>query len=298
MFRRTIPLASPLSLAQTLGPLRLGQSDPTMVLSPTRALMATRTPDGPATVDVQHYDDVLEVEAWGDGAEWALAQAPAALGVLDDAAGFHPSHPAVRQLHEAASGLRLPRTALVFDAVLSALLRHQATPFEARRSFQQLVERWGEPAPGPGGLRLRPAAHGLAALGEYELHAAGVEAQRADALKRASAHASRIEAAVVLPGPEMRAALELIPGITAWTAAEAARVAAGDSDAIDLGDPAQRKLIGHTLRGGPEPSEEQVHELLEEFRGQRGRVCVLIEWAALSSPLGLGEPRTSFPAPH
>ncbi|MSO86680.1 MAG: DNA-3-methyladenine glycosylase 2 family protein [Acidimicrobiia bacterium] len=298
MFRRTIPLASPLALEQTLAPLRLGQSDPTMVLSPTRVLLATRTPDGPATVEVQHCDDAIEVEAWGDGAEWALAQAPAALGVLDDPADFHPSHPVVRQLHEAANGLRLPRTALVFDAVLSALLRHQVTRFEARRSFQQLVERWGEPAPGPGGLRLRPDAHVLAALGEYELHAAGVEAHRADALKRASAHASRIEATAALPGPEMRAALELIPGITAWTAAESARVAAGDSDAIGLGDPAQRKLIGHTLRGGPEPSDEQLLELLEEFTGQRGRVCVLIEWAALSSPLSLGEPRTSFPAPR
>ncbi len=298
MSRRTIPLASPLELEQSLAPLRLGQSDPTMALSHSMVLWSTRTPEGPATIEVHHREQALEVEAWGDGADWALTQAPASLGVLDDRAGFDPAHPVVRRLHEASPGLRLPRTALVVDAVLSAVLRHHVTRFEARRSFQQLAERWGEPAPGPGGLRLRPEAHVLAALGEYELHAAGVDARCADALKRASAHASRIEATTDLPGPAMRTALAVIPGITAWTAAEAARVSVGDADAIDIGDPAQAKLISHTLGGAPEPSDEELLELLDEFTGHRGRVCVLIESAGFASPVGGSQPGPPFLAPE
>jgi 3-methyladenine DNA glycosylase/8-oxoguanine DNA glycosylase len=224
------------------------------------------------------------VEAWGDGAPWALDAAPTALGVLDDRAGFAPSHPVVADLHRHADGLRLPRTQRVVEALVPAILSQRVTGFEARRSFRQLVERWGEPAPGPGGLRVPPAPDVVAELGYYDLHVVGVEKKRADTLKRACAHATRLEAAGALPSATLRERLEAVPGIGPWTSAEVARLARGDADAVSVGDFHLKNLVAHTLAGEPRGTDERMLELLEPFAGHRGRVCLLIETAGLTAP--------------
>ncbi len=284
MARRTIPLPFALDLRRSLRPVRLGKHDPTVNLVRDNMLRASRTPDGPATLRVEHLGDRLEVEAWGDGAEWALAMAPSALGILDDRAGFAPSHPVVAGLHRHADGLRLPRTQRVLEALVPAILSQRVTGFEAKRAFRQLVERWGEPAPGPGGLRLPPAPEVIAELGYYELHVLGVEKKRADTLKRACAHAARLEAAGERSTAELRERLEAIPGVGLWTSAEVARLAHGDADAVSVGDFHLKNLVAFALAGEPRGTDDRMLELLEPFDGHRGRVCLLIESAGVSAP--------------
>src|SRR5690606_32252616 len=132
----------------------------------------------------EHQGDRIEVVAWGDGATWALETAPGLLGCLDDRAGFEPAHAVLRRAHRELPGLRLPRTGRVLDALVPAVLSQRVTGFEAKRSYRLLVERWGEPAPGPLGLFLPPAPREIAQLGYYELHVVGVEKKRADVLRR------------------------------------------------------------------------------------------------------------------
>src|SRR5688572_17020193 len=122
MPRRSIPLPFALDLRRSMRPLRLGKHDPTINLVDGTMVRATRTPDGPATMQVEHQGDRLEVEAWGDGAEWVLDMAPSTLGLLDDRTGFDPEHPVVAGLHRRADGLRLPRTERVVEALLPAIL--------------------------------------------------------------------------------------------------------------------------------------------------------------------------------
>lgn len=284
MPRRTIPLPHVLDLQRSLRGLRLGAHDPTVLLGGGTMVRATRTPSGPATIRVEHTGDRLEVEAWGDGAEWALSTAPGALGVLDDQAGFAPDHPLVAELHHQNPGLRLPATHRVVEALVPAILSQRVTGFEAQRSYRQLVERWGEPAPGPGGLTVPPAPRVIAELGYYELHVVGVEKKRADTLKRACAHASRIEAAGALASAELRARLEAIPGIGAWTSAEVARLALGDADAVSVGDFHLKNLVTFALAGEPRGTDDRMLELLEPFAGHRGRVCLLLESAGITAP--------------
>jgi 3-methyladenine DNA glycosylase/8-oxoguanine DNA glycosylase len=284
MSRRTIPLPFALDLRRSLSPLRLGKHDPTIELRRDALLRASRTPDGPATLRVEHHGDRLEVEAWGDGAGWALEWAPSALGVLDERQGFDPVHPVVRDLHRAADGLRLPRTGLVLEALVPAILSQRVTGFEAKRSFRQLVERWGEPAPGPGGLTLPPPADVIAELGYYDLHVVGVEKKRADTLKRACAHATRLEAAGAQSTADLRARLESIPGVGVWTSAEVARLAHGDADAVSVGDFHVKNLVAFALAGEPRGTDDRMLQLLEPFAGHRGRVCVLIESAGITAP--------------
>ena len=77
------------------------------------------------------------------------------------ARGFDPRDDVVARLHRDADGLRLPaHRPIVLDALVPAILSQRVTGFEAKRSYRTLVERWGEPAPGPGDLRLTPPAGG------------------------------------------------------------------------------------------------------------------------------------------
>ncbi len=284
MERRTIPLPFAIDLADTLSPLRLGRADPTMLVSDSVLLHASRTPDGPATLRAQRQGDRFEVEAWGDGARWAMDHAPGLLGCLDDRAGFDPQHPVVRGLHHQAPGMRLPRSGLVVDALIRAVLSQHVTAFEAKRSFRLLVERWGEAAPGPGGLVMPPDPRRISELAYYDLHVVGVEKKRADVLRRVCAHAGRLDAIAAAAPAELRSRLEAIPGVGAWTSAEVARVVVGDPDAVSVGGHDLKHIVAWALASETRGSDTRMLELLEPFAGHRGRVCRLLERSRIAPP--------------
>jgi len=284
MPKRSITLPFALDLRRSLRPLRLGKHDPTILLAATTMLRATRTAAGVATVRVDHQGDRLVVEAWGDGAELVLEQAPAWLGLHDDRRGFAPTDPVVGELHRHADGLRLPRTDRVVEALVPAILSQKVTGFEAKRAHRQLVERWGEPAPGPGGLLVLPRADVIAELGYYDLHVIGVEKRRADTLKRAAAHGTRLEAAGERGTGPLRDRLQAIPGIGPWTVAEVTRLAHADADAVSVGDLHLKHLVSWALAGEPRGTDDRMLELLEPYAGHRGRVCLLIETSGISAP--------------
>jgi 3-methyladenine DNA glycosylase/8-oxoguanine DNA glycosylase len=284
MSRRTISLPFAVDLRRSLVPLRLGKHDPTVAIAPGAVALTMRTPGGTAAVTARHRGDHLEVEAWGDGAEWALDSAPGLLGCLDDRAGFDPTDGLLARLHRDADGLRLPRTGRVLDALVPAVLSQRVTGFEAKRSYRQLVERWGEPAPGPTGLQVAPSPGTIAELGYYDLHVVGVEKKRADALRRVCAHAARLEVVGRESPDELRARLEAIPGVGRWTSAEVARVALGDADAVSVGDFHLKHLVAWALAGEPRGTDDRMLQLLEPHRGHRGRVCTLLETSGLTAP--------------
>jgi 3-methyladenine DNA glycosylase/8-oxoguanine DNA glycosylase len=284
MPRRSLKLPFALDLSRSLGSMRLGKHDPTILLGDRAVLWASRMPSGPATIRVEHHGDRVELEAWGDGADDALERAPASLGLLDDRTGFEPGHPLVEELHRGAEGLRLPRTDRVLEALVPAILSQRVTGFEAKRAYHQLIERWGEPAPGPGDLRLLPRSDVIAELPYYDLHVIGVEKKRADTLQRACAHAKGLEAAGERGTATLRDRLLAIPGIGVWTVAEVTRLAHGDADAVSVGDYHLKHLVSWALAGEPRGTDDRMLELLEPFVGHRGRVCVLLESSGISAP--------------
>jgi len=284
MPRRTIPLPFAIDLRRSLGALRLGKHDPTISIQPASVAVAMQTPDGDAAVVARIEGDRLEVDAWGDGADWALETAPGLLGCLDDRDGFDPVDPVVRRLHRDADGLRLPRTGRVLDALIPAVLSQRVTGFEAKRSYRQLVERWGRDAPGPTGLRLAPRPETIAELGYYDLHVIGMEKKRADALQRVCAHANRLETLATVAPLELRSRLEAISGVGVWTSAEVARVVLGDADAVSVGDFHLKHLVSWALAAEPRGTDDRMLQLLEPYLGHRGRVCTLLESSGLSAP--------------
>jgi 3-methyladenine DNA glycosylase/8-oxoguanine DNA glycosylase len=296
--------------AGTVGALPMGRHDPCVRMVDGVFWWVTRTPDGLATLCLRRDGDGLVATGYGPGAAWVLDQADAVAGLRDDVsefaavAGRHPVVAALARLHP---GLRLPATGRVYQPLVRAILEQKVTGKEAYRAYAATVRychrATRERAPGPTPGLLPPPDPALVAATPYwVLHRFGVEQRRADTLARASASAARLERCVDAAEADRR--LVAIPGIGAWTCAEVVRVAYGDPDAVSVGDYHIPHLVSWALAGQPRagsrtapsppvgrplpaarsPADERMLELLEPFRGHRGRVCLLLTRGGYSAP--------------
>jgi len=247
---------------------------------------ATRTPLGPGTERLRLTPGgAVEVTAWGPGAGWLVDHAPGLLGDGDRPADFRPDHPLLRELQRRFPGLRIGRTEAVFEAAMGTILEQKVPGKDAWRSWRALVRAVGEPAPGPPmGLLVPPAPEVLCRTPYHAFHPLGVERRRAETLRRAAAHAGRLAETTSLPLDEARRRLGALPGLGPWSAAEIALVALGDPDAVSLGDYHLPHQVSWALAGEPRGSDERMLELLEPYRGHRGRVLRLLFVAGIQAP--------------
>ncbi len=281
----TLDPGRPVDLALTLAPLRrAGPFDPAVRFERDGVWRATRTPEGPATIHLARNSSGVRVRAWGPGAAWAVNQAPDLLGARDDDSGFVPAHPLIAELHRRYRGLRMTRTAAVFEAVVPTILEQKVPGIQARRSYRMLVQTLGEAAPGPPGLLVPPSPRRLATTPDWAFHRLGVERRRAEVILRAAAAAARLEEAVVMPPAEARRRLSALPGLGPWSVAEVARVALGDADAVSIGDFHLPHLVCWALSGVARGDDARMLELLDPYRDHRGRVQRLLEISGISAP--------------
>ena len=284
MTSRRIELRAPLDLAGTLGPLAHGRGDRTIHLGRAEAWLAFRTPEGPATLHLALAGaDTVEARAWGAGAGHALGGVAALIGEDDRPEELVARHPIVRRLQRTHAGLRLPRSGRVFHALVPSILEQKVTGTEAFRAYAALLRIHGEPAPGPAPrLLLPPAPETLAGLPYHAYHPLGVERRRADVIRRAAARAAWLETAS--DAAEATRRLTALPGIGSWTAAEVVRSAYGDPDAVSVGDYHIPNIVAWALAGEPRADDARMLELLEPYRGQRGRVQRLLEVGRVTAP--------------
>jgi 3-methyladenine DNA glycosylase/8-oxoguanine DNA glycosylase len=282
---RTIsPPDGPIDLASTIFPLRRGHQDPTTAMAGSEALRALRTPEGPATLHLRAVDGVIEAEAWGPGADRALADTPDLVGARDDWSGFEPRDDLIRRLRREHPGLRLTRTGAITATLIPAICEQKVTGIEARRAYRLLTLETAESAPGPGELMLPPDPARLAELPSFAFHRCGLERRRADVVRGVCERASRLDALAGGTIEEARAALLKLPGIGPWTVAEVARLALGDPDAVSVGDFHLPNLVAWALAGEPRGTDERMLELLAPYEGHRGRVELLLEVSGIHAP--------------
>jgi 3-methyladenine DNA glycosylase/8-oxoguanine DNA glycosylase len=282
----------PVDVWRTLAPLRHGPGDPTIRLVDRGVWRATRTPSGPATLWIEPRGGVIEARAWGPGGEWAIAILPRLLGAVDDPAAFEPRHPLLRQLAIRFGGVRFGATDRVLESLVPAICEQKVTGTEAHRAWRGMVLRFGEPAPEPDGpmadraprLWLAPEPAILARVPYYELHPVGLEQRRADTIRRVASRAAWLEGCAGLPAADAMARLLTMPGVGPWTAAETVRSAFGDPDAVSVGDFHLPHLVSWALAGEARGDDARMLELLEPYRGQRGRVVRLLELSGVAPP--------------
>jgi 3-methyladenine DNA glycosylase/8-oxoguanine DNA glycosylase len=239
---------------------------------------AVTTVDGPATVRLRRQDGVVDVAAWGPGAERAGTAVPRWLGAADRPEEFEPGdHPVVRDLHRRAGVLRLGRTDRTWDALLPAVLEQKVTIVEAHRVWRELLRLAGEPAPGPApdGLRVPPSPQRVLDVTDWQWHRCGLDGARRRALRAVATVASRLEPEACGDSATLQKRLCSIPGIGVWTAAEVVQRALGDPDTVSVGDYHLKNVVGWALTG-EKTDDEGMLRLLEPWRGHRQRVVVLL----------------------
>jgi 3-methyladenine DNA glycosylase/8-oxoguanine DNA glycosylase len=278
------PGPPPVDLGATVGVYGTGSGDPTTIVTASELWRAARTPEGPGTLHLRQHGDAVAVHTWGPGGPWLHQRVPALLGHHDRPDDLVPHHPLVADAHRRHRGLRIGRTDQVLRALVPAVLAQRVTGLEARRSWVGICRALGEPAPGPVRLLLPPDPGELAARPYWWYHRFGVDRRRAETIRFAARRAERMEEAARLPLGRAYDRLGAVPGVGAWTVATVAGIAFGDPDAVVVGDYHLPHLVSFALAGERRGTDQRMVELLEPYRGQRGRVVRLLVMSGLGPP--------------
>jgi 3-methyladenine DNA glycosylase/8-oxoguanine DNA glycosylase len=284
----TAPFA--VDVRRTLSVQGRGRGDPTFRADDAGAIWRTSlTPDGPATIRVlparlssqaaENPVTCVRAQAWGPGAQWLLDALPAALGLYDDTSGFEPdAHPVIKDAARRHPDLRLGRSGRLMEALVPAILEQKVVVLEAHRAWRILLWKYGTPSPGPAprGMRVFPDPKTWRRIPSWDWHRAGVEGVRAETIIRAASVADSLERLLTLTHEEADRKLQTIPGIGIWTSAEARQRAAGDPDAVSVGDYHLKNVVGWALAGKHRSTDEEMLALLEPFKGHRHRATRLI----------------------
>lgn len=268
---------------------RRGAGDPTYRVVGSTHWRAIRTPDGTATLAVTSAGAGVTAQAWGDGAAWALDSLPDLLGEADRPEEWQPGDPLIASLVAVHGRPRFGRSGLVLESLVPSIIEQKVTGQEAFSGFRRLVQRFGEPAPGPGTqhrLRVQPTARTLLGVPSWEWLRLGIDPARSRAVVVAARAAESLERAASLPGSVLESRLRSLPGIGEWTAAEVRQRVLGDPDAVSFGDYHVAKDVGHALEGdaGRDWDDARLREWLEPHRPHRARVVALLYRAVGARP--------------
>ena len=280
----------PVDLRLTLGPLQMGgRRDPCVRVTARDVWRATDTCDGPATMHLRSVDPLtVEATAWGPGAGRALESAAPLVGADDDPPPVADAHPLVSSLSHRLPGLRVGRTNALMEALVPIVLAQRVIGAEARAAYVALVRAAGREAPRPSrreivdlqldapALLLPPEPQWLMSAPSWRFHRWGVEQRRARTIRVAASYAHRFVDPHGLGLVETRRRLSALPGVGPWTVNSVAMTALGDPDAVSVGDYWLKHIVSYALAGEPRGTDERMLELLEPWRGQRGRVCRLL----------------------
>ena len=110
----------------------------------------------------------------------------------------------------------------------------------------------------------------------HAFHPFGLERRRAEVLRHLCANAPAIERLAALP-PEQARERRHLPRCGRQDRRRGFRLALGDADAVSVGDYHLPHLVSWALAGEPRGTDARMVELLEPYRGHRGRVQRLLE---------------------
>ena len=222
----------------------------------------------------------------------------------DDPTSFDPPEGVVAELHRRHPGRRFGKTGLVFDALTVAICGQKVTGTEAARAIYGLIRVFGDPAPGPNErLRLPPDPERMAAAPYYEYHTCISRSDEQTCSVKWHAKGQRS-----MPFGTHRRVMPPPPSSRSEASHGGPRRARSMSPmVIPIRWPWATSHIKHTvvhhLTGKDRGTDEEMLELLEPFRPQRGRAVRLLhlmghepKFGPRSVPRGHHENVTSEPS--
>lgn len=209
--------------------------------------------------------------AAGEPASWR-ALAGRLLGLDVDLTGFYRAaavHPAVAALARRFRGVKPPRFASLWEALVSSVVFQQLSLASAMATVARLVARVSPVIElGDEPLRPFPSPAAVANASEAELRALGLSGAKARALRllaAACASGALDEAELeALPSPAAAERLVRLPGIGPWTASLVLLRGLGRLDVFPAGDAGARRGLGALLPLSEAPA---VLERLGRYRG-------------------------------
>lgn len=275
---------APYDFFETTRLLRTGRGDPTVRREPDGLWRTTRLASGPATVHMRIVPGrQIAANAWGEGASEAIEQVPRWLGLAAPPMQL-PTHPVTDRLLRDRPGVRLADTGDLYEALLVFTLQQLVTWNAAAYNWRRLVETFGEPAPGPVGLRLVPDARRLRHAAPDTLVRLGINRPQALTLREIALSARGVRSAAALPTDAAMRLLQRVPGVGPWTAASALGFRLGRPDPVIVGDASLPHAMAWALAGEPRASDARMIELLGRFRGQAFVVIRLVHAARIEAP--------------
>ncbi len=300
----------PVDVRLTLGVLQRGHADPTVQSRPDGVWLCHRQPDPqdpdapslPVTLLVRPAPSVLvpspvTVLAWGPGADAAVRSASTLLGIHDDGwAGFDELLTsragqdggglprAVARVRRTHPGLRLPATGRLVDQLMTVVLEQKVTHDQARAGWRWLVRTFGEraPEPAPPGMMMAPRAETVRMVPSWRWHAGWVQPGQSRAMLQVAARGAALERLARSARPHQVDAaaalgrtLQSLPGVGAWTVAEALQRSHGSADLVAVGDYHLAHHVGEALTGR-RVDDAGMLRLLSPWSGHRQRVVRLI----------------------
>ncbi|MEE9414349.1 MAG: hypothetical protein V3V01_03620 [Acidimicrobiales bacterium] len=276
---RRFPAPEPIDIAWTTRALNEAAKR-----TPEGVWWATNTPDGAASALIARQEDDIIVQAWGVGSEWILEQTPLMLGIEDDPASLPLVGDAVTKIARHHPGLRIGRSGRVMEALLNAVLGQKIQATMAHKSARSLRWKFGQPSPGPCPIQLLPTSEQIAKMSYTDLHPLGVERKRANIIINCAKRAHRVEETTQMSLVDAETRLLAFDGIGPWTAALTMQAALGDADAVAVGDYHLPNTVSWALAGEPRADDARMLDLLEPYRGHRGRVTKLLKYSGTKAP--------------
>ena len=281
---RRYPLRGPYNLDASLLLGDYGRRNPTLrLLGPHELVQAVRTPAGPGTMQVRVRPAASEVaaRAWGPGGAWLLDVLAQLLGLDDEPPRWTGP---LGRIQARCPGVRLTRVVDLADFVIHYVLRQRVAWRDAVTSQLSLLSAYGEPAPGPGGLKLPLAPSQWRALSLPELAGHGLEQKRARTIMTVAARARHIASWAELAPAEFARRLQSLRGVGPWTRAMVQGYGLGDADVLPPDDHDLPNVVAWVLAGEPRANDARMAELLEPYRGHRFRVIKLLTAAGIHAP--------------
>jgi len=209
-----------------------------------RLLRAWGPPERPWVVGVEVRRGRWKVEAWGAGPVEARRAARALFSLdhpLEEFYSLVRREPVLRGTERRFRGLRLPRDASVYEALLHAIVGQQLSVRAANALQRRLFERVGSSLEADGvSVPCVPTPSRLGALSVDELRSLGLSRAKSTSLRSLATWARHAP-----PNPADLAALPLaaavetldrLPGVGRWTAENALLRGVGRRDVFVAGD--------------------------------------------------------------